>query len=80
MRHEAVLREREVDGLRRRLKFLQPRNEVVWREKDLYIGREMGAELAETMHAELKLLPSMGHYPYLQSAKQTIEEVRAAFR
>jgi pimeloyl-ACP methyl ester carboxylesterase len=40
----------------------------------------MGIELAEKIGAELTLLPGIGHYPHLQNPKQTIDEVRAAFR
>ena len=53
---------------------------VVWGEKDLYIKKEMGIELADKIGAELRLLPGIGHYPHLQNPKQTIDEVRAAFR
>ncbi|QND73637.1 alpha/beta fold hydrolase [Tardiphaga robiniae] len=53
---------------------------VVWGEKDLYIKKEMGIELADKIGAELTLLPGIGHYPHLQNPKQTIDEVRAAFR
>jgi pimeloyl-ACP methyl ester carboxylesterase len=53
---------------------------VVWGEKDLYIKKEMGIDLAAKIGAELTLLPGIGHYPHLQSPRQTIDEVRAAFR
>jgi pimeloyl-ACP methyl ester carboxylesterase len=53
---------------------------VVWGEKDLYIKKEMGIELADRISAELTLLPGIGHYPHLQNPQQTIDEVRAAFR
>jgi pimeloyl-ACP methyl ester carboxylesterase len=53
---------------------------VVWGEKDLYIKKEMGVELAERLHAALTLLPGIGHYPHLQNPKQAIDEVRASFR
>jgi pimeloyl-ACP methyl ester carboxylesterase len=53
---------------------------VVWGEKDLYIKKEMGIELAAKIGAEVTLLPGIGHYPHLQNPKQTIDEVRAAFR
>ena len=53
---------------------------VVWGEKDLYIRKEMGIELADRIGAELTLLPGIGHYPHLQNPQQTIDEVRAAFR
>jgi pimeloyl-ACP methyl ester carboxylesterase len=53
---------------------------VVWGEKDLYINKEMGVEFAERLHAELTLLPGMGHFPHLQNPRLAIDEVRAAFR
>jgi pimeloyl-ACP methyl ester carboxylesterase len=53
---------------------------VVWGEKDLYIRKEMGIEFAETIKAELTLLPGIGHYPHLQSPKQAIDEIRAVSR
>lgn len=53
---------------------------VVWGEKDLYIKKEMGIELAGKIGAELTILPGIGHYPHLQNPMQTIDEVRAAFR
>lgn len=52
---------------------------VIWGEKDLYIKKEMGAELAERVHAEFALLPGIGHFPHLQTPKLTIDEVRASF-
>lgn len=60
-------------------RFKTPVN-VVWGEKDLYIKKEMGLELASRLPAKLNLLAGVGHYPHLQSPKQTIEEVRASFR
>ncbi|MCA6117331.1 alpha/beta hydrolase [Bradyrhizobium sp. WSM 1738] len=53
---------------------------IVWGEKDLYIKKEMGIELADRIGAELTILPGIGHYPHLQDPKQTIDEVRAAFQ
>jgi pimeloyl-ACP methyl ester carboxylesterase len=53
---------------------------VVWGEKDLYINKEMGVELAARINAQLTLLPGIGHYPHLQDPKQVIDEVRASFR
>ncbi|PKA39591.1 alpha/beta hydrolase [Rhizobium sullae] len=53
---------------------------VVWGEKDLYIKKEMGVELAERLRAELSILPDTGHYPHLQKPERTVEEVRASFR
>jgi pimeloyl-ACP methyl ester carboxylesterase len=53
---------------------------VVWGEKDPYINKEMGVELAERINAELTVLPGIGHYPHLQNHKQVIEEIRASFQ
>ena len=52
---------------------------VIWGEKDLYIKKEMGGELAERVHAEFALLASIGHFPHLQNPKLAVDEVRAAF-
>jgi pimeloyl-ACP methyl ester carboxylesterase len=53
---------------------------VIWGEKDLYIKKEMGAELAERVRAKFALLPGIGHYPHLQDPEATVAEVRASFR
>jgi pimeloyl-ACP methyl ester carboxylesterase len=53
---------------------------VIWGEQDLYIQKEMGIELAESIRAELTLLPGIGHYPHLQNPNQAINEVRAVGR
>ncbi|NBD23093.1 alpha/beta fold hydrolase [Paenibacillus glycinis] len=50
---------------------------VVWGEKDNYIKKEMGVELAERNNLNLTILPSLGHYPHLQAPKQTADELRA---
>jgi pimeloyl-ACP methyl ester carboxylesterase len=71
---------RDQDHFESQLVRLKTRVKVVWGEKDLYIKNEMGLELAARVRAELALLPGVGHYPHLQSPKQTIDEVRASFR
>jgi pimeloyl-ACP methyl ester carboxylesterase len=71
---------RDQDHFESQLARLKTPVKVVWGEKDLYIKKEMGVELAERVHAELTLLPGIGHYPHLQNPKQTIDEVRASFR
>lgn len=53
---------------------------VVWGSEDLYIKKEMGIELADRIHASLKLLSGIGHYPHLQAPSQVIDEIRASFR
>lgn len=53
---------------------------VIWGEKDLYIRKEMGEELASRAGLDLKVLPDIGHYPHLQDKAATVAEVRAAFK
>jgi pimeloyl-ACP methyl ester carboxylesterase len=66
--------------------FSPPRNrrcdgrEVTWGEKDLYIDKAVGIELARRIGAELALLPGIGRYPHLQDPERTAEAVRASFR
>ena len=54
--------------------------QVVWGERDIYIKKEMGIELAQKANVGLTILPGIGHYPHLQDPKMTIEEIRASFR
>ncbi|WP_065753127.1 alpha/beta fold hydrolase [Bradyrhizobium paxllaeri] len=70
---------RDQDHFESQLSRLQTPVKVIWGEKDLYIKKEMGAELAERIHAEFALLPGIGHFPHLQNPKLTIDEVRASF-
>lgn len=53
---------------------------VIWGEKDLYIKKEMGIELAKRAKAAFTLLPGIGHYPHLQNPQHAIDEVRASFK
>jgi pimeloyl-ACP methyl ester carboxylesterase len=71
---------RDQDRFESRLAGLKTPVKVVWGEKDLYIKKEMGLEFAESIHAELGLLPGIGHYPHLQNPRLVIDEVRASFR
>jgi len=71
---------RDQDRFEMQLAWLKTPVKVVWGEKDLYINKEMGVEFAERAHAELTLLPGMGHFPHLQNPRLAIDEVRAAFR
>ena len=68
---------RDQDYFEARLDQLKTPVKVVWGAEDIYIKKEMGAELAERIHAELKLLPGIGHYAHLQSPEQTVREIRA---
>ena len=52
---------------------------VIWGEKDLYIRKEMGIELANKANLEIGILSNVGHYPHLQRPQQTVDEIRAAF-
>jgi pimeloyl-ACP methyl ester carboxylesterase len=71
---------RDQDHFESKLGRLKTPVKVVWGEKDLYIKKEMGVELAQRIGAELIILPGIGHYPHLQVPKQAIDEVRASFR
>ena len=68
---------RDQDAFEARLDQLKTPVKVVWGADDIYIDREMGAELAQRINAELKLLPGIGHYAHLQSPRQTVTEIRA---
>jgi len=70
---------RDQDYFESQLPRLKTPVKVVWGEKDLYIKKEMGAELAERLQTEMTLLPGIGHFPHLQDPKRTIDEVRASF-
>jgi len=52
---------------------------VMWGEKDVFINPAMGAELAQRIGVEFRLLSGIGHYPHLQDPKGTAEEVRSSF-
>lgn len=71
---------RDQDHFESQLARLQTSVKVVWGDKDLYISKEMGAELAERLDAEFSVLAGIGHYPHLQAPERTIAEVRASFR
>ena len=68
---------RDQDRFEARLNDLKTPVKVVWGADDIYIKKEMGIELAGRIHAELKLLPGIGHYAHLQSPAQTAAEIRA---
>ena len=53
---------------------------IVWGEKDVFIRKEMGIELARRLNADLTVLAGIGHYPHLQAPDRTVEEIRASFR
>jgi pimeloyl-ACP methyl ester carboxylesterase len=71
---------RDQDLFESQLARLKTPVKVVWGEKDFYIKREMGIELAQRINAEFTLLAGVGHYPHLQNPMQAIVEVRASFR
>jgi pimeloyl-ACP methyl ester carboxylesterase len=71
---------RDQDHFESQLARLRTPVKVVWGEKDLYIRKDMGIELAERLRAEFTLLPGIGHYPHLQNPQHAIDEVRASFR
>ncbi|WP_342730738.1 alpha/beta hydrolase [Bradyrhizobium sp. B117] len=71
---------RDQDHFEANLARLKTPVKVVWGSDDLYITKDMGAELAERVGAELNVLAGVGHYPHLQAPEQTIAEIRAASR
>jgi pimeloyl-ACP methyl ester carboxylesterase len=71
---------RDQDRFEANLHALKTPVRIVWGEKDLYIDKQMGFELAERIRTRITLLPGTGHYPHLQDPKHVIDEVRASFR
>jgi pimeloyl-ACP methyl ester carboxylesterase len=69
---------RDQDYFESNLNKLKTPVTVIWGEKDFYIKKEMGVEFANKAKLELIILSGLGHYPHLQSPKQTIAEIRAA--
>ncbi|MCA6111236.1 alpha/beta fold hydrolase [Bradyrhizobium cenepequi] len=51
---------------------------IVWGEKDIYINKEMGIELASKAKADFTLLTGIGHYAHLQDPARVAAEIRAA--
>jgi pimeloyl-ACP methyl ester carboxylesterase len=70
---------RDQDYFESQLARLKTPVKVIWGEEDLYIKKEMGAELAERVQSEFSLLAGVGHFPHLQDPVRTIDEVRASF-
>lgn len=71
---------RDQDFLEANLDKLKTPIKVVWGEKDLYINKGMGVELAKRIEARLDVLTDTGHYPHLQKPARTVDEVRASAR
>ena len=69
---------RDQDAFEAKLDRLKTPVKIVWGANDIYIDKAMGAELADRIKAELKLLPGIGHYAHLQSPEQTVSEIRAS--
>lgn len=61
------------------LKELKTPVVIIWGEKDIYIKKEMGMELAKKLNIELKVLPGIGHHPHLQNPELTVKEVNSSF-
>lgn len=53
---------------------------VVWGEKDIYIDKKMGEELAAKSGKPFSVLPNLGHYPHLQNPQVVLAEIHAAFK
>ena len=58
---------RDQDHFESQLARLKTPVKVIWGEKDLYIKKEMGIELARGSTPNSTLLPGIGHYPHLQN-------------
>ncbi|RUM25610.1 alpha/beta hydrolase [Rhizobium vallis] len=71
---------RDQDFFEANLGRLKTPVKVAWGEKDLYIDKKMGAELAERLDVTLDVVAGAGHYPHLQYPERTIEEVLASAR
>jgi pimeloyl-ACP methyl ester carboxylesterase len=69
---------RDEDYLETNVSRLTTPVKVVWGEKDIYIAKQMGIELAAKAKAGFTLLPGIGHYPHLQDPKRVAAEIRAA--
>jgi pimeloyl-ACP methyl ester carboxylesterase len=70
---------RDQDYLEFNLEKLKTPVKVIWGEKDFYIKKEMGIEFAKKANIGLSIFSKIGHYPHLQSPRQTIEEIHASF-
>lgn len=71
---------RDQNVLEANLERLKTPVKVIWGEKDLYIKKEMGIEFAAKIGEKIDILPGIGHFPHLQNAEHTVEEIRASFR
>jgi pimeloyl-ACP methyl ester carboxylesterase len=71
---------RDEDYLEANIGKLKTPVKVVWGEKDIYIKKEMGIELAQKLNTDIRILPGTGHYVHLQSPKHAIEEIRTSFQ
>jgi pimeloyl-ACP methyl ester carboxylesterase len=71
---------RDEDYLEANISRLTTPVKVVWGERDIYIDKQMGIDLATKAQAEFTLLPGIGHYAHLQDPKRVAAEIRAAAR
>ncbi|MBX5170534.1 alpha/beta hydrolase [Rhizobium sp. NZLR1b] len=71
---------RDQNVLEANLERLKTPVKQIWGEKDVYIRKEMGIELAAKIGAKIDILPGIGHFPHLQYPEHTVEEIRASFR
>lgn len=51
---------------------------IVWGARDIYIDKAMGVELSARVDSKISILPEVGHYPHLQTPRQTAAEIRSA--
>jgi pimeloyl-ACP methyl ester carboxylesterase len=71
---------RDENHLEANISRLRTPVKVGWGEKDIYINKQMGIELAAKAKADFTLLPGIGHYAHLQDPKRVAAEIRAAVR
>ncbi|MBI5697413.1 MAG: alpha/beta hydrolase [Thaumarchaeota archaeon] len=52
---------------------------IIWGEKDFYIKKEMGLELANKLDVKMDILEGVSHYPHLQNPKHVYEAINSFF-
>lgn len=69
---------RDEDYFEANINGLKTPFKILWGEKDVYINKGMGEELARLTGAPLAILPGLGHYVHLQKPDVVVEEIRAS--
>lgn len=66
-----ALKTRDQEYFEANLGRLRTPVKIVWGEKDFYIKKEMGLELAQKAKLQIEVLANIGHYPHLQEPRRT---------